>query len=93
MHKLSPLAAAALILLPAFAAAQDKPLPSPLDAAHPVPPLSYESAFKQYQHSKEEKETPEKRWIGVNQQLMPMEKATSQARTPEGGQQPMHGGH
>ncbi|MDB5796255.1 MAG: hypothetical protein JWP36_157 [Paucimonas sp.] len=88
--------AAALVLLPALAGAQqDKQQPNPLDPGYPGPQVTYKSVFERYQSERDGKETPEKRWIGVNQQLMPKEKPARQpapAAAVQGGHEQMHGG-
>jgi hypothetical protein len=94
MPSLTRLTAATLVLLPALAAAQqDKQQPNPLDPSRPVPQVSYQSVFERYQPARDEKETPEKRWIDINQKLMPQAKPAGQTPNTEGGHNHMHGGH
>ena len=94
MFPLRPLAATVLALLPALGfAQQDKQPPNPLDSAIAVPQLSYESAFKQFQSSQNEKETPDRRWPDANRRLMPSEKSSEQTAPAESGHHGAHGGH
>ncbi|HJV76363.1 MAG TPA: hypothetical protein VJ654_19230 [Noviherbaspirillum sp.] len=43
--------------------------PNPADAGVPVPPVSYQSAFKNYQPSRETQETPDQVWRATNDEM------------------------
>jgi len=67
LHTLAALAAATASLA---AHAQPKASPvDPADAGAAVPPISYQSAFKNYQPAKDAAETPDKIWRTTNDEM------------------------
>lgn len=93
----SPLNPSVLALLPALAIAQaENPRPDPMNAAHAVPQAVYRSEFTRYQDGKaQDRDTPDRRWTGINRALMPQDKPAARSTmtgqgAPEQPAAPVH---